>query len=82
MCKLQLDVDGSRYEFVAWPKKDTDKVADVYRQPLKGAVVIAILNRWKDDKPFGLSDLIVVEPPKGKEKEEEEEDEQPAANVG
>jgi hypothetical protein len=54
----------------------------VYRQPLKGAVVIAILNRWKDDKPFGLSDLIVVEPPKGKEKEEEEEDEQPAANVG
>jgi DNA-directed DNA polymerase III PolC len=82
MCKLQLDVDGSRYEFVAWPKKDTDRVADVYRQPLKGAVVIAILNRWKDDKPFGLSDLIVVEPPKGKEKEEEEEDEQPAANVG
>jgi DNA-directed DNA polymerase III PolC len=79
MCKLQLDVEGARYEFVAWPKKDSNQVMDVYHQPLKGAVVIAILNRWKDDKPFGLSDLIVVEQPlKGKEKEEEEEDESTA----
>jgi DNA polymerase III alpha subunit len=82
MCKLQLDIDGGRYEYVAWPKKDSNKVADVYRQPLKGAVVIAILNRWKDDKPFGLSDLFVVEPPKGKEKEEEDEPEAEPANAG
>jgi hypothetical protein len=73
MCKLQLDIDGGRYEYVAWPKKDSTQVADIYHQPLKGAVVIAIMNRWKDDKPFGLSDLIVVEQPLGKEKEEEDE---------
>ena len=86
MCKLLLDVDGGRYEYVAWPKKDSLQVADVYRQPLKGAVVIAIMNRWKDDKPFGLSDLILVEPPLAKSKEKEEDDEpaepeQPAANA-
>ncbi len=78
MCKFQFDVGGHRYEFVAWPAKDSDKVAAVYHQPLKGAVVMAVLNRWKDDKPFGLSDIVVIEPPKG-QKEKEEEDEQPNA---
>lgn len=86
MCKLQLDIDGGRYDYVAWPKSDSNQVSDIYRQNLKGAVVLVILNRYKDDKPFQLSELFVIEQPlpKGKEKEEEDEPaepEQPAANA-
>lgn len=73
MCKIRLDIGGGRYEFVQWPKKDTGKVSDAYRQPLKGAVVVAVLNKWREDKPFSLNDILVVEPPLQKEKEESDE---------
>lgn len=77
MCKIRLDVDGARFEFVQWPSKDTKQVAEIYRQPLKGAVVIAVLNKWRQDKPFALQDLRVVEPPmKTKTKEKEGTNEQ------
>jgi hypothetical protein len=72
MCKIRLDVDGGRYEFVQWPKKDSKKVADVYRQPLKGSVVIAVLNKWSDNKPFQLQDIRMIQPPLNVKKGEDQ----------
>ena len=73
MCKIRLDIGGGRYEFVQWPKKDTGKVSDTYRQPLKGAVVVAVLNKWREDKPFSLNDILVVAPPLSAKKEENDD---------
>jgi len=77
MCKIRLDVGGARYEFVQWPKKDSKQVADVYRQPLKGSIVVAVLNKWREDKPFQLQDLKIVQlPASAKKTKEETTDEQ------
>lgn len=72
MCKLKLDVGGGRFEYVQWPSKDDGKVQEKYHQSLKGAIVIAVLNKWQLNRPFSLQDIVVVQPPLGEEKEEEE----------
>jgi len=52
-------------------------VADVYRQPLKGSIVVAVLNKWREDKPFQLQDLKIVQlPASAKKTKEETTDEQ------
>lgn len=70
MFKLRLDVGGGRFEYVQWPRKDEKKVDAKYHQPLKGAVVIAVLNKWNNSKPFSLQDIVVVQPPMSDSKEE------------
>jgi len=75
MCKLLLDIGGGRYEFVQWPKKDSTQVADIYHNNLKGAIVVAILNRWKEDRPFSLSDVIILAPPIKEDSKEDKKEE-------
>lgn len=63
-CSLLLDVNGGRFEYVKWPDRDSNKISDVFKKPLKGALCIAILYKYKDEKPFTLDDLIIIEEPR------------------
>ncbi len=71
-CKLSLNIDGARFEVCNWPSGDNKKPAHLFYTELKGAVVIAILNRYGGKEEFSLSDLKVVQPPLGKENEDVE----------
>lgn len=61
-CEFELDVDGERMKYVRWP--DRDGVLDeAYKKPLKGAVVVAVVCKAREDRPTALEALYVVEPP-------------------
>jgi len=62
MVKVKLDVEGARFELVKFSGK-AGLVADCFRQPLKGAIAVVVLNKWTNDRPFGPEDVFVVEPP-------------------
>jgi DNA polymerase III alpha subunit len=61
-CELVLDVEGGRFKFVKWGGKNIT-IPEIFKTDLKGAVVIAILTKYKSDRPFGVDDLILVQPP-------------------
>lgn len=70
MAKLFLDVQGRRQEFVKWPNKEGTLPKKFKDQNFAGALVIAIISRYKEDRPPVLDDLFVVQAPLVKEKEE------------
>lgn len=61
-CEVILDVEGGRFKFVKWGGK-AKKVPAIFKEDIKGAIVIAVLNKYKADKPFAIEDLIVIEKP-------------------
>ncbi len=62
MVKVKLDVEGARFELVKFSGK-AGLVPDCFRQPLKGAIAIVVLNKWTNDRPFGPEAVFVIEPP-------------------
>jgi DNA polymerase III alpha subunit len=60
-CEVVLDVEGGRFKFVKWGGRN--RLPDIFRQPLKGAVAIAILTKFASDRPFAIDELTVVQPP-------------------
>ena len=69
-----LDIDGGRMKVVRWPDRnsqDKSKLPMKYRDDLTGSVVVALLRKYREDRPFALDDLEIVQEPLGTEKEEE-----------
>jgi DNA-directed DNA polymerase III PolC len=73
MCKLRLDIEGARFEYVKWAGKAII-LPNVFKTKLKGAVVLAVLNKYKSDRPFSVEDLFVLERPLNHEDEPEKSD--------
>jgi hypothetical protein len=77
-CEVQLDVEGARFKFVKWGGK-AGVIPELFKGALKGAVAMAVLTKYKADRPFALDDLIVVQHPldhnnpEPKQKDEEDE---------
>ncbi len=59
-CKLQVDIDGGKFEFVRWPDK-TGGIPEQFKQPLDGTVAILCMSKYTTDKPFALEDVRVVQ---------------------
>lgn len=70
-CELQLDVDGVAMKYVKWPDQE-GKLAELYKQQLKGAIVVASVSRRKDDRPFGLEHITVLHQPLSNGQDSEE----------
>lgn len=66
---ITFDHDGGRIKAVKWPLRN-GKLPQDWPTDCEGAVVVAILTRPSDQKPFVLDDMIIVEPPLSEEKEE------------
>lgn len=60
-CELVLDVDGRRMKLVKWPGPNGMLPKD-FASDLTGAIVIAMLSKNREDRPFGLDDIEVVYP--------------------
>lgn len=71
MAKLFLDMQGRRQELIKWPNKE-GVLSSKFKTNFAGALVIAIVSRYKEDRPPVLDDLFVVQPPLVKEEKKEE----------
>ncbi len=63
MMKLMLDIEGRRQEFIKWGDKEGKLPAKYEGVDLAGALVVAVISKWKEDKDPTVDDVIVVEPP-------------------
>ncbi len=79
--KVQLDIEGARFEFVKWPDKE-GRLPAAFKQPLKGCVVIVCLTKFKSDRPFSIDDIVVVERELDHESEPEAEPADPTSDEG
>jgi hypothetical protein len=61
MAKFKIDIDGLTFELIKWPDK-TGRLPGHLRGPLEGSIVITILSRYKQGKPFSIDDLVVLSP--------------------
>ncbi|WNM70293.1 DNA polymerase III alpha subunit [Myxococcus phage Mx1] len=59
--ELTLDVDGEQFSFVKWPDYETGRLTCPTN--LSGAIVVAGLTRIRNDRPFSVNSVVVVQPP-------------------
>ena len=72
-CEYVLDIDGGRIKVVKWPvkhAKDQHKLPVYYQRDLTGSVIVALLSKRNESKPFALEELVVVQDPLGQDSEE------------
>lgn len=58
-----LDVDGGRMKFVKWGSRETGRLSTKFKLEYKGAIVIAILSKYKEGRPFTMEDIVIVQEP-------------------
>jgi hypothetical protein len=63
MAKLMLDIGGERKEFVMWPNRETGVLPDFMESNVKGAVAVAILHKYSQEKPFAVESLVILRKP-------------------
>lgn len=71
-----LDVEGARMKFVKWGARDSGTLPEKYTGAVKkyqGAVVIAVLSKYREGRPFTMEDLIIVQQPLEEKEESKEE---------
>ncbi|CAB4127283.1 DNA polymerase III subunit alpha [uncultured Caudovirales phage] len=73
-CEFEIDVVGNRLKLVKWPNQQ-GSIPAVFKTKLKGAIVVALLSKYREDRPFALEDIVVVQPPLGENVEVEETEE-------
>ncbi len=76
-CDLTLDLDGDRIKFVRWPDRETGELDDGYDTSLKGCLVVLVLSKFKEGKPFNIDHIEVVQGPLGADKPEATPEESP-----
>lgn len=59
---LTLDIDGEQFSFVKWPDRKTGELV-APEQELTGALVLALLTRYRSDRPFTMDAVVVVQQP-------------------
>jgi len=73
---MTLDIEGVRMEVVKWPGRD-GALPLHFKEDVSGAVGIAVLKKYKEDKPFSLEDFLVVSHSlKKKEKDDDDNKEE------
>lgn len=60
--KITMDIGGEIVTLVRWPDRETNK-AKISPGTEEGAICIAVLTRWTDDRPFSIEDIYVVREP-------------------
>ena len=62
--KLLMDVDGEVIELVKWPDFNTKKTI-FHREDLTNCIVIGIISKYREEKPYQLDTAIIVQKPAG-----------------
>lgn len=69
--ELTLEVNGAKYKMVAWPDMETGKLDKETKEITGGSIVAALIARNKDDKPFAVREVHVVQQPYEEQNEED-----------
>jgi hypothetical protein len=58
-------MDGGQVKVVKWPGRQSQKLPERLRDPgtLKGAIVVAQLTKYSEDRPFTIEDVAIIQPP-------------------
>ena len=73
-CEIVLDIGGGKCHTVKWPGRD-GKLPEIYKKILPGSMVVALLSKSKEDKPFYLQRLEKLIDPLNMDSKEEGETE-------
>jgi hypothetical protein len=73
-CEIIIDLDGDRVKFVRWPDRETGILDDGFGVGLKGTLLVLVLSRFKEGKPFSVEHIEVIQPPLGADIEESPEE--------
>lgn len=68
-CKVLLDIQGKQFEYVRWADRD-GSLPPQFGASLTGSIVVAILGKWRGDRPFSIEEIMIVEPPYNPQEEE------------
>lgn len=60
-CELLLDLNGFKERFIKWGANKG--LPNSLKSDIKGSIVIAILSKYDETKPFFLQDVIQIQPP-------------------
>jgi DNA polymerase-3 subunit alpha len=76
-CDVKLDLGGLRQGFVKWGDRETGRLDYDFQNLLRGdlaagSIVIAIINKYKESRPFSLENIVVVQKPLEAKREENE----------
>lgn len=61
---LTLDIEGVTREFVKWPPRGGKTLPEEWQRQkdFTGCIVMAILQKYKEDRPFAIVDVVLVQP--------------------
>lgn len=62
-CEFILDMSGTKFKFVKWGDRQSGKLVKRFSSEVVGAVVIVLLSKYKENKPFSVEDLVIVQAP-------------------
>lgn len=72
MCKVVLDVESAKFDFVRWSDRN-GKIPDMFKDDLTGAIAIVTLDRYKEGKSLSIQDFYVIEKPLAEKEEKKVE---------
>lgn len=59
--EVTFDVDGEQFTFVKWPDRKTGQLTAP--DNLTGAIALIHLTKWRNDRPFAIDAITVIQPP-------------------
>ncbi len=62
MARLVFDVEGKRFEYVRWPGRSKTLPVNFLKENFQGALVVALVSRYAEDRPPVLEDILVIQP--------------------
>lgn len=78
-CQVDFDLNGKMMSYVKWGGS-AKKIPAIFKEEVKGSVVVLVMSKYKADRPFAIDDLIVLQGPLDhKDSEEITKDEQKVA---
>ncbi len=69
--EITLDIDGHRLTTVMWPSRKTGEIENLPATSIAGSIAIVVLYRSRDEGPFYIDGVEVIQPPLPKKLDEE-----------
>lgn len=77
-CEMVVDLDGTTTKFVKWADFQTEVLDPRFNESLKDSIVVLVISKFKENKPFGIDDIEVIQPAPGEVQPDPEPEESPS----
>ena len=62
MAELTIELEGSKYDLIKWPDKKGLLPVDFLKNNYTGCLVLAVIKKYKEDRPATLEEIVVIQP--------------------